>query len=325
MSAYPPDSSEDQPDSQYKDADIQDEDADENDGNDDDASDDEDEDEDESGEWEDMSDSDQDDLKASDAAFKHEEWRNDKAAPAGSLDLYEYGISIAKGKVTLSSHDMVDAIYTSHSHASRRYNLEAIDLFDFDLSLLYVNRQINAESTPIFYGGINFVPDCDSVDAIRFFKQLPTRAIENITTLTVSELVLLGDDGPSRNCWSGEVTKPLTKGCPAMITPMGAFIATSLPKLTDIYLYTPVYGDEDWYCIWAPAELGKLLCHGKLQRLHYVFMGQKAAEVLSKGLTSQKGYEWLFSDNLPGYQTAKYEFAAKHSFARRPLATDDAT
>lgn len=182
VSAYPPGSGEAKLDPRRKEADSQDDDEDE-------------------GECElreDLSDSDhagsaldryeeyeEDQAGVSEEAFKHEDWRNNGAAHAPDLNFGEYGISVAEGEVTVSIDEMVDEIYNRHPHASRRYNLEVIHFFD--LSLLYVNRKINAEATRDFYGGVIFVPGCDPVDTIRFFKQPPARAIESITTLTITE------------------------------------------------------------------------------------------------------------------------------------------
>lgn len=185
-----------------------------------------------------------------------------------------------------------------------RYKMETMR--PFDLRLLRVNRQINREATPIFYSGVNFVPDADPGDTIRFFKTLPPRALQSISTITITDEQLLGDDGPSRRCWTGNDVPPLTTGCPSMSTPFGAFLATDMPHLTDVYLYTPIGGDEDWYCVWAPTELCKMLCHGKLQRLHYVFMGSAVAKALRTIPNSKKCFNRIFE--TLGRRTAEHEY-----------------
>lgn len=82
----------------------------------------------------------------------------------------------------------------------------------------------------------------------------------------------------------------------------------SMPKLTDICLYTLMYGDDDWHCTWAPDELGKMLCVGRLRRLHYVFMGEKVAKALRTIPQSHACFERLFDEGLPGRGTASNKF-----------------
>ena len=184
-------------------------------------------------------------------------------------------------------------------------------LHPFHLGLLRVNRQINEEATPVFYGGNNFVPDADPVYTIRSFKTLPTLALHTITKLTITQELLMADDGPSRECWSGNIRRPLTKGSPAMTTPMGAFLATCMPKLTDIFLYMPFGGSGDWYCDRADEELCKLLCHGKIQRLHYVFMGKSVAKALRTASSSDACLATIYHRRL-GVSAAEVEYELSH-------------
>lgn len=118
-----------------------------------------------------------------------------------------------------------------------------------------------------------------------------------MATITIVQDLLKGDHGPSGICWSGTVSTPLTTGSPAMVTPMGTSLATWMPKLTDVYLYTPFGGDEDWYCTWVPNELCKLLCHGKLKRLHYVFVGETVVRELQTISNSRKCFDRI--SNIP--------------------------
>ena len=253
------------------------------------------------------------------------------AIPADECALEDYGLSFRDGKVEMGpnpdaeegfpddeedeyddesedeNEDSEDAFDSFVPYTKHRPSYELHALEPFNLALLYVNRQINDEATPVFYRGIDFVPSSDAVQAMRFFKTLPARALQNITTVMISSDLLLGDDAPSRLSWSGEPTQSLTRSAPSMSTPFGAFLAIEMPKLADVYLYTPIGGDEDYYCTWAPSEMCRLLCSGRIERLHYVFQGEEVAEVLATTRSSHECFERI-SDPPLGRRTAENEW-----------------
>ena len=75
-----------------------------------------------------------------------------------------------------------------------------------------------------------------------------------------------------------------------LIYPFAAFLATSLPKVEDVYLHVPMYGHEDWYCDQAHGDLHTLLKYGRIKRLHHAFSGPEVANTL-KDKDSQACFE----------------------------------
>ncbi|KAK5122572.1 hypothetical protein LTR85_003835 [Meristemomyces frigidus] len=134
-----------------------------------------------------------------------------------------------------------------------RYELAAFRRLD--VALLQVNRQIHSEALPIFYGGTTFLIDCDGKAAIRFFRKVPIPARKAITSLALGGETLLADDAGVRWTWSGDLAHPKLSTPAPMVTPFGAFLATKLPKLEQLYVYVPYGGTEDFYCSHAPPEL----------------------------------------------------------------------
>lgn len=176
----------------------------------------------------------------------------------------------------------------------RRYNSESFR--PLDIGLLSVNRQINSEALPIFYGNTTFVLDSDGEAVVKFLRALPERARNSISSITLTSFTLMGDDAYSRRAWSGKTKSPKFRGSPTMITPFGAFLATKLPSLEIVSFYFPFGGGEDWYCTWAPTELLMLLWHRRIALLNFVFLGDRVAATLKECSGSDECYETLMGD-----------------------------
>ena len=96
-----------------------------------------------------------------------------------------------------------------------------------------------------------------------------------------------------------------------MVTPFGAFINLELPKLSDVYAYQATFRGLDEQCGRAFGELERMLCHGRIQRLHYLSMGQAAVEVLQDEMSSCAAFWSLIY--AVGAHGAHHEFDSHHS------------
>ncbi|KAK3723500.1 hypothetical protein LTR37_001752 [Vermiconidia calcicola] len=201
----------------------------------------------------------------------------------------EDGTAWGKGEND-SDDDEPEDFVSKPRHRNCRYKLET--LHPLNLALLRVSRQLHGESLPIFYGGVTFILDCESLIAIHFFKTLPERAFKSITSIAFTGEALMEDDCYVREGWSEELG-PFYVGPPTMSTPTGAFLAANMPKLAEVYLYVPYGGDQHWYANKAPIEMQMLLAYGRIERLYFVFFGRNTAGILESGRVSKECYSNL--------------------------------
>ncbi|KAK4626785.1 hypothetical protein CLAFUW4_04773 [Fulvia fulva] len=168
--------------------------------------------------------------------------------------------------------------------SSRRSRYKIYAPSGADMSLLLVNRQIRHEALPLFYQSKIWVFDFTAIGTMHFLMALPRKARENIKSIGLPGYIFMADDGESREGWSRSLSSPLCRdvGGMSLVTPFGAFLATSLPKLEEVYFHVPMYGEEDFYCPYGPAELHMLLRYGRIKRLHHVFLGEKVAKTLKE-------------------------------------------
>ncbi|KAK3671067.1 hypothetical protein LTR78_009028 [Recurvomyces mirabilis] len=151
----------------------------------------------------------------------------------------------------------------------------------------------------------NIVLDMDGGEAIRFLRALPQKGIEHIHTLAITGSQLMGDDGPSRRAWSGDIRRSRIVGPVRMHTPFGELLA-HVPKLTQVDLYTPYGGNEDFYCTWGPVEIQTLLAYGHLRFPNLVFFGEDTVEALQKS-TLEECYDRLMECFEDSFATHEFE------------------
>lgn len=97
----------------------------------------------------------------------------------------------------------------------------------------------------------------------------------------------------------------------SMDTPFGVFLDLEMPALTDVYVDFPVGHDVYELDRSAARELERLLCHGRIQRLHYMCTGESDAEVLQwTHLSAREMMDELIGE--PGIYTAGHEFERRY-------------
>lgn len=169
-----------------------------------------------------------------------------------------------------------------------------------DNSLLRVSRQVGEEAAPYFWSSLTPIFEYTAIGTMRFLLSLPAPALDNIKSIGLTSWIFTDDDKDSYQAWNGKIDKPLYRrpDGPTLITPFASFLASHLPKLEEIYLYTPTGGDEQFYCLPATLDLHEMLdCH-YVKRLHHVFLGGPAAKILTK-YTSKDALEMLMGE-IPG-------------------------
>ena len=140
--------------------------------------------------------------------------------------------------------------------------------------------------------------------------------------MAITNLPLMGDDGPSRRAWSGDPASPCYRGVDGLTlgTPFAATLAKHLPNLKVFSLYVPWSGDSDWYCTWATTELSMMLKYRRIQQLNHVFFGQDTVKSLQTN--SQDCYEELMGRLADGEKLAQHEFALRDPHVTGPY-TDE--
>ncbi|KXT03768.1 hypothetical protein AC578_706 [Pseudocercospora eumusae] len=173
-----------------------------------------------------------------------------------------------------------------------------------DKSLLMVSRQVSEEAAPHFWASLTLIFEYTAIGTMRFLLSLPTPALENIRSIGLTSWIFMDDDKDSYHAWNGSIDTPLYQrhDGPTLITPFASFLASHLPKLEEIYLYTPTGGDEDFYCLPATLDLHEMLDYHCVKQLHHVFLGRQAARILTEH-TSKDALEMLMGriPDLVGY------------------------
>lgn len=236
---------------------------------------------------------------------------------SGDFYMYQQADSDSDGDSHASSmySDADSALEPRVPHENsnlKRYGYRVKASPPLNLALLVVCHEIYTEATPIFTANVHFVLQVSSNKAMRFFKTLPIDLVRNITTLTLCSEIT--------ECWQfnlylnneGATRLPHNDDWPPMFTPFGSFLIHKLPKLADIYFEAHV-GLNDAECdIGLQEELGRLLCHGQIARLHYVFCGEKAGEVLRESSDSREAFDRFTGGNGIGTFTALHEYSKHH-------------
>ncbi|KAF7191590.1 hypothetical protein HII31_07092 [Pseudocercospora fuligena] len=173
-----------------------------------------------------------------------------------------------------------------------------------DNSLLMVSRQVGEEAAPYFWSSLTLIFEYTAIGTMRFLLSLPAPALGHLKSIGLTSWIFTDDDKDSYDAWNGSIDSPLYRrpDGPTLITPFASFLTSYLPKLEEIYLYTPTGGDEEFYCLPATLDLHEMLdCH-YVKRLHHVFLGGPAAKILTK-YTSKDALEMLVGriPDLVGY------------------------
>lgn len=187
-------------------------------------------------------------------------------------------------------------------------NYKILGNISVDTALLMVSRQLHDEVAPFFYRSIIFIFDCSSLSAMRFLLALPSPSLDNIMSIGFTSKALCQTDPDSEPAWRSPCQRFDNGG--TLFTPLALFLSARFPRLTDLYLGTPVSGDADWFCGWAPIELHQMLGLKAFRRLHHVFCGRKAAKLLRR-YDSEKAFQ-RFMEDLLGVVPQNWQWTSRN-------------
>ncbi|EME78026.1 uncharacterized protein MYCFIDRAFT_200376 [Pseudocercospora fijiensis CIRAD86] len=190
------------------------------------------------------------------------------------------------------SYDVDSEDDSDEEEVSKGYKIFATS--PVDTSLLMVSHQVSEEAAPYFWASLTLIFEYTAIGTMRFLMALPAPALDNIRSIGLTSWIFMDDDKDSFHAWNGSIDTPLyhRPDGPTLITPFASFLASHLPNLEEIYLYTPTGGDEDFYCLPASLDLHEMLDSRSVKRLHHVFLGDPAAKILSRW-TSKDALEIL--------------------------------